>query len=160
MPSGEWEDGLDTPFVFLRDETYVKVSIGPVSGLPLDDSESAPEIKLDQDGAQCTCRQPLSFHAEQPFEEAVVFVLSPSVEQASLRVSLVQGSSELGAATVNLQLPPDELDREHSLDLVGSSEQKCCSIRLRTKTTASCQVGGANDPDPHPLGQHGGGLHA
>ena len=75
--------------MFLRDETYLRVSIGPVSGLPLDgtDGRPAPQLKLDQDGAQCSCVQSLLFHAEQPFIEAISFVLSPLAERASLRVS-------------------------------------------------------------------------
>jgi len=110
QPTGDWHDGLDLPFVFVRHETYVKVRIGQLalgSGYNEENYElqvvaqetrhrRPDEVfsgKAKRHQKAATCKQSFDFHRENPFDESITHALRAGTNNVTFRVSLVPKAS-------------------------------------------------------------------
>ena len=99
QPEGDWQDGLDLPFCYIRREQYVRVAIGGTAGLavPLD----SVQIAVRAAGIMVSCNQTWAFREHSPFVETITFVLPVKTAEAMLEVLLVPvGASCQGTRTV------------------------------------------------------------
>ena len=166
QPTGDWEDGLDIPFIFLRDELYVKVRIGPLrmtSG-----SKSAEQrLRLNFSGTEVFCKQTLSFHCEQPFVESIGFAVSPRDVKSTLCIPLLHSSKLMGTASFKMDLQtPIGTEQNATLQLhcgESSAEQEVFGfIQLKYEVVASEKISQYGNKHMaqlanHPLSQHRGG---
>lgn len=91
QPIGNWNDGLDLPFVLVRDQTYVSVSLGrwrvsptTLTGLPV----SMIRADVAQAGRIASFKQPLEFHNANPFVEKCTFVMDADASSVTFEILL------------------------------------------------------------------------
>ena len=99
QPVGDWEDGLNLPFLYIREESYLTLSIGPIhldSDLPSELDKAT--LRLDVAGTVVDCRQPLSFHRAFPFNEKLTFALRPEATLTEVHVTVRSASGDTLAA--------------------------------------------------------------
>jgi len=105
QPVGNWKDGLDLPFVFVRKETYVKVRIGKLE-LAEDFIEEDYALRIHVAGTRhrrpdevirgkpkeskrkYTCLQTFNFHRQYPFYESITVAVPDDTHEVTLRVEL------------------------------------------------------------------------
>lgn len=122
QPQGNWQDGLDLPFLFIRDEIYIKVSIGefqiydclesdfrPVNNENLDYSKvfgyldySKIRVQLKHRSKVGLCSQPLEFQKNNQFHESVTFAVRSkwARNDAKLEILLTNPSGGCGGTQV------------------------------------------------------------
>ena len=88
MCTGDWHDGLDMPFVFVRDEIYLSASIGALTPSHLQTHNMRLRVLLGNRVG--VMKQSLDFHAKHPHQEKVTQQLFTSKEVWRTR----QNSSE------------------------------------------------------------------
>ena len=111
--------GLDLPFVFLRQETYVKIRIGSTY-FPVGIDEEEYELGLVVNGATSIfrqpvdfhwpemiffmiCRQSFAFHRKNPFWESLTHVMDP--KEALLYINPVSKASQADNLSQTLIYP-------------------------------------------------------
>ena len=105
QPSGNWEDGLDIPFTYVRDENYVRVHIGALANaepLGLDMSTARDYLQFELDGVKGKSKQPLQFHADSPFVESITFVMPPSSGTADYKLVISAVDNAFASSKLSL----------------------------------------------------------
>jgi len=186
QPTGSWDDGLNTPFCYVRHEKYVKIGFGPLTAAASAEGGSATwnnvnEFELitrvcDSAGiplATVGPQQELAFHRTHPFTESVTVVL-PGEWEAELSFVLevhlkqaVRGSLQ-GSCTQQLCVADAETILVLALEAPGEEEALFGVIEIRVEVTDSEDMGETDSPwlpergrrtgeVPHPLCMHEGG---
>lgn len=98
QPIGDWNDGLDMPFVFVRDEIYMGVCLGGISWetavsflepQPGVGNAEQQRLQVRHDGRTANCRQTLDFHRKNPYVERATFVLPSDTTTAQVQIVLL-----------------------------------------------------------------------
>ena len=114
QPTSNWQDGLDIPFAFVRQETYLTVRIGAVTLTNKQGMCDLDKARLQVGLADrlVSCMQPLSFHQQSPFIERATFVLSQNEKTAELQILLHAHGADFdgvaaGGHTYSIHQPED-----------------------------------------------------
>ena len=90
QPSGDWNDGLNMPFVFLRDETYMNLSVGCIKLT----SELDASIEIIQGVRSVVCNERASFYNQHPFVDQITFVFAVQTTDADVKIVVRSIDSE------------------------------------------------------------------
>ena len=161
QPTGHWNDGLNLPFIYLRCEHYLEVSIGQ-----LDDEAKACAAfdgLLDSDIAltfevcevSASKRQTWTFCDENPYVEQITFVLPPELTIVSLCVRI--GLRASGTAELDVSSIMQSADSEFVCVQLADCETHISlgALNLRVRVLDSADFGEPHERSQlHPLAGH------
>ena len=167
QPQGNWQDGLNCPFAFLRDEKYVKVALGGTritqeSVLSTIDSSTRCRIRLTvvEDGVAVLCAKSLQFHRDNPFVEHVTFVVHPETSNARVVVELLV--SAVAFASAEHLVSFTQTTDATSVMLLDKSNNEVAQIELKFEGISSGSLSNLGSKwmpheEDHPLVKHDSG---
>ena len=114
QPIGNWNDGLDLPFVFVREELYIKVSLGQIvlNDPSLESSLEGATLTLQHGDTSVTCNEDVWYQKRNPYKEKVLFA---SQELGMLRIRVkgtINATAEYDLANQSLTQPNADIQSE------------------------------------------------
>ena len=86
QPIGDWKDGLDMPFIYVRDELYLRVAIGALNVEASVPTMQIQKVEVGLGDQVGVLKQTLQFHKEHSFVENVTFALSPEATSVKMEI--------------------------------------------------------------------------